>query len=43
MSISAHLTLLHGQVGNISIVLNRPEIGLANGVTIIPRRDRGSH
>jgi hypothetical protein len=42
-SISTHLALVHRQAGNVFIVLNRPEIGVANGVTIIGRRDRGGH
>ena len=43
MSIRTHLALVHRQTANVLFVLNRPEIGVANGVTIIGRCDRGGH
>ncbi len=39
MSISTHLALVHHQADNAFIVLNLP---VANGVTVIGRRDRGA-
>jgi hypothetical protein len=31
MNIRTHIALAHRQIGNVLFVLNRPEIGVANG------------